>query len=34
MNSGLETTAGAQETSGYEIMDTRWCLFCFVQDSC
>lgn len=27
MNSGLETTAGVQETSGYEIMDTKWCLF-------
>lgn len=29
MNSGLETTAGVQETSGYEIMDTKWCLFFF-----
>lgn len=30
MNSGLETTAGVQETSGYEIMDRSGvCLFVF-----
>lgn len=29
MNSGLETTAGVQETPGYEIMDISVCLFVF-----